>query len=788
VRKGIIARSRLLLALAALAVLSVGGSDSVQANHTGGMDAMSVDMNPAATPANSPTSLGSREGSARINENDILDADEDVVDGIFVDITATNIPASNPMTGFGYRLSYGAPPAPSLCISDRNNRGLLLSESGSELVAAADPMPDCDGGWNSEVVDVSGTAPESGSGFLERLTLTTSPGVISGTYVLTLTNAAHFKDNGIFAADAVYNGLICVNQLCQDLEVTSTTVSSPGGTSVGSFFDVLVDAVLRNNGPAALVKADITATSNLPSDCQATGGNVRMVQDQLLFASTDFEMPRQTFSVSCNEPGTHTFTANASVVEDDPTVVEDNLSNNSAVSPPVGKSVIGSSDIVVTKVDSADPVAVGSNFQYTIRAKNNGPHPARGLLITDLLPNADDGDGRGDETFVDAILGFDYDGDGIPEFTGAPCEPGMVGAQPNPSPPPPTYNSTLRCSITPTRTDNLPVNASVFLTVTVTETGLGGTTNINIARASFSSDFGETSPSVDPDGANEPDCAGVISLPANAGCERTIADAGNGDGDGDTVINMLDNCPITANPDQQNADADPPGDACDNCPGTTNADQANSDSDAAGNACDNCPSVSNAAQTDTDGDNAGDACDPDDDNDSVCDAGGPLVDGTPGTPPGGCTAGASGSDNCVATSNPTQADADADAAGDACDPCAANPDCDSDSNIPPGYTSCKGTCPGGFWRDGVELRVGTSPVDRCANTATLNDEADDKWPPDFNDDQKNNVLDFALWKSDFPSLSKPYNRRADLNADGVVNVLDFAIWKAYFFAGAACVP
>lgn len=145
------------------------------------------------------------------------------------------------------------------------------------------------------------------------------------------------------------------------------------------------------------------------------------------------------------------------------------------------------------------------------------------------------------------------------------------------------------------------------------------------------------------------------------------------DTDGDSRIDLDDNCEFVFNPDQHDEDADYAGDACDldmdndtvlnaadNCPLVPNFDQADEDDDGAGDVCDdddadkvvsfrdNCPAVANTDQRDTDGDGLGDACDPDRDADNRANA----------------------ADNCPLVPNFNQADRDNDRVGDLCDNCA----------------------------------------------------------------------------------------------------------------------
>ena len=203
-----------VLCLVVASALALAGfrkaAEPAQAVHAGGVDNMSIDMDPATSPANTSTSIGTIENCAVINENDIKDADEDAVDALELDVVVgpLGVPAGNPMTFYAYTLGYSAA---NLRVTAQN-QGFLLHESGGGFVTVSDVTPDSDGEFNAGELDLDLAAAETGPGVLSRVTIESLETATPGVYLLTLTHAVTSDTtmDPTFPADTVNNAIVVI--------------------------------------------------------------------------------------------------------------------------------------------------------------------------------------------------------------------------------------------------------------------------------------------------------------------------------------------------------------------------------------------------------------------------------------------------------------------------------------------------------------------------------------------------------------------------------------------------
>ncbi|MDO8615359.1 MAG: thrombospondin type 3 repeat-containing protein [Dehalococcoidia bacterium] len=191
--------------------------------------------------------LSARQTCANINNNNILDADEDAVDRIFMDITVGRhpgtgpgqpggIPTDRPMTAFQFALNWD-----NDAIDVINSSAFFLITTvgaGQPFNAITTPsLPVLSSPATIAVAD-SGP-PESGAGVLARITVEgTAPGVTN----LSLTNL-DIRDNlnEIIPVDITNNGFIAVDTpgACVDADGDGVIDSADlcPGTAAGALVD-----------------------------------------------------------------------------------------------------------------------------------------------------------------------------------------------------------------------------------------------------------------------------------------------------------------------------------------------------------------------------------------------------------------------------------------------------------------------------------------------------------------------------------------------------------------------
>jgi len=344
------------VALLALFVLSsAADAPNVQATHNGGADFFLLDMDPVG---NTATSIGTIEPCARINPNGIVDADEDSVDVVDIDVVTgpQGIPATNPMLAFGIFLSY---PAGSEVVAV-DPTFLLDVGAGSSVFYSGDAIPDADGRLSAPVVDVGPggvTNAESGPGVLVRLSLsapTTPVGVhelllqdsflnIPNTHVDIVPNG-FVPDNGVDTdGDTIPDLLnpgarLAVNAPCpssHDLAAVSASLSVPPVAVAGVPFDVIVDGVVHNLGPGGSVLSDVYLGldgANLATTAGGCTADTVKLDDLPLPLSATQAVGPQILSVVCSIEGVLTLEAEVALDVGDASTSDSNPFNNTATS------------------------------------------------------------------------------------------------------------------------------------------------------------------------------------------------------------------------------------------------------------------------------------------------------------------------------------------------------------------------------------------------------------------------------------------------------------------------
>jgi hypothetical protein len=174
-------------------------------------------------------------------------------------------------------------------------------------------------------------------------------------------------------------------------------MSSPASTPINAPFVVSASAGLHNNGTSGPTNADSTFTLNLPPDCTTSSPNPTTVQNTALGVSVLANVG-PSWSVTCTNPSTHSFTTTTSVAVDQLHVTDPTSGNNANTSSPRTTNLLATADIKVSSVTTVAPASANAGTPFNVTGSavihNNGgygPTSADTTLTLTMPPDCTTG-------------------------------------------------------------------------------------------------------------------------------------------------------------------------------------------------------------------------------------------------------------------------------------------------------------------------------------------------------------------------------------------------------------
>jgi hypothetical protein len=215
-----------------------------------GMDAISIDFD---TTGNSQSAVGAIEpcvGNVSPGSSVTLDVTAQGVAPYTTNGTHDVTDDSGGIIAYQFNLAYDPAFLTITAVTDTSSSiNLLFGNPGSSQFWAGDVLPDSDGNYNATALDTGIATPESGSGVLERITVTISPDTPAGQYNLLMDplSTIHLDVTGAaYLPDAVNGGAIAVGQACGAIPTFPPT---PGPTPRAVVVNPIADAYVAAEPP-----------------------------------------------------------------------------------------------------------------------------------------------------------------------------------------------------------------------------------------------------------------------------------------------------------------------------------------------------------------------------------------------------------------------------------------------------------------------------------------------------------------------------------------------------------
>ena len=196
-----------------------------------------------------------------------------------------------------------------------------------------------------------------------------------------LLNAYQPVNNNIAHGDFFFGDafITCFAAPTVDADLALTHTDNPDPVLQGATLTYSLQ--VTNNGPSNATNVSIIDGLPQSADFVAAPGCNR-VNGTVICDVGDLAAGAQSMTyeimVTPTTSGPILNTATVTLTENDPNPNNNTVEETTQVTPVA--------DLAITKTDSTDPVAQGSDLTYSIVVTNNGPSEATGLIITDTLP------------------------------------------------------------------------------------------------------------------------------------------------------------------------------------------------------------------------------------------------------------------------------------------------------------------------------------------------------------------------------------------------------------------
>jgi uncharacterized repeat protein (TIGR01451 family) len=201
-----------------------------------------------------------------------------------------------------------------------------------------------------------------------------------------LNNAVVDPNNTIVETNEANNQASTTNTVTADINLNITKADAPDPVAPGGTLTYTLTVnntgtgnatgvVVRDTLPVGVTLMSIMATNGFAC---APGAVINCTNGTI--AGGGSATITIVVTVNNNAPAMITNTA---TVDPDGAIVETNEADNTATAT---TTVTANVDLTITKTDSADPVAPGQVFTYTITASNTGTGNAANVLLVDNLP------------------------------------------------------------------------------------------------------------------------------------------------------------------------------------------------------------------------------------------------------------------------------------------------------------------------------------------------------------------------------------------------------------------